>query len=323
MELGKRFEGDLKKHGLLGKHREVILDIVLKYANKFNDRELISNFTNIIKTSHVVGDTYDDFVANIRSSKIYPNLNLFNKTEFEKFSLASLCVYLINSGDSNIEPYVHIPRNIYEEVAQDKFFTTAVTANMIDLVKKAETPDSYSVQEPPVESWDEYYYKVCQRVASNSKCLSRRIGSVLVVDKSIVSTGYNGPPRGIPRCDERWIVDKNFNNKYGSNIKDRKKLIGQCPRRVLGFSSGKGLEICPAGHAERNSLINAAREGIKTKDGILYMTCNTPCSPCLVEIINAGISEIVITALGVYDENAEFILSNSKLKVRLFDFIKV
>ena len=195
---------------------------------------------------------------------------------------------------------------------------------MIEIVKanaKRFEEKSYSVDEPRTESWDEYFYNMACQTARNSKCLSRRIGCVMVKDKSILSTGYNGPPRGIPRCDLRWKLDEDFIKEYGDKAKG-KETDGICPRYVIGFKSGEGLEICPAGHAERNALINAARNGIKTKGTTLYMSCGIPCSPCLVEIINAGVREIVCTSLKIYDSTTMYLLTHGALKVRLFDFIK-
>ena len=77
--------------------------------------------------------------------------------------------------------------------------------------------------------------------------------------------------------------------------------------------------MCVAGHAERNALINAARQGVATKGAKLYMNCGIPCTPCLVEIINAGIEEIIVTKLTYYDESAEYLVNNSKLKVRTYE----
>lgn len=180
----------------------------------------------------------------------------------------------------------------------------------------------YSIHDDPVESWDEYFFNVCRQAARNSKCLSRRIGSVLVQDKSIVSTGYNGPPRGIPSCDKRWTLDLKFREKYAHMLPDAigNKTNGICPRKALAAKSGEMLDICIAGHAEENAILNAARNGIRTKGGTLYMTCGIPCSYCLIKIINAGIKEIVVTGLTFYDDNAEFLLNNSDVKVRLYEF---
>lgn len=180
--------------------------------------------------------------------------------------------------------------------------------------------------------WDQWYHEICQTVAKKSNCLSRKIGAILVRDKAIVSQGYNGPPRGVQLCHERWFTDKKLREKAGfqdwglNDFADKFKrdLEGVCPRYVkeLGFKSGQGLEWCVAGHAERNVLINAARSGIKTKGCIMYMDCGVPCSPCLVEIINAGIEEIVVTKMEYYDVSAEYLLSQSNLKVRVYDHLK-
>jgi len=182
------------------------------------------------------------------------------------------------------------------------------------------------------QSWDEYFYNICNVVASNSKCLSRKIGSVLVRDKRVVSVGYNGPPSGVRPCDERWFCDDklvetagfqdlNLHNKSEKYINE---LKGKCPRYIkeLGFKSGQGLELCVAGHAERNSLINAARNGIATKGCKLYMNCGIPCTPCMVEIINAGIEEIIVTKIEYYDVSSEYLLKESGIKYRVFDHLK-
>jgi dCMP deaminase len=184
-------------------------------------------------------------------------------------------------------------------------------------------------------SWDKYYFDLCNTVASNSKCLSRKIGAIVVMDKSIISTGYNGPPRGIPSCGERYIKDPMYiealKNDYNTVKEPREFFNGSievphllnyikttCPRRVLGYKSGEGLEYCVAGHAERNALINAARHGIAVKGAIMYMNCPISCKDCMIEIINAGISEIVCTKLEFYDEAGKYISKESNLKIRQF-----
>ena len=81
----------------------------------------------------------------------------------------------------------------------------------------------YSVDTKNPGSWDEYFFEMCKTVASNSKCLSRKIGAIIVKDKTIISTGYNGPPRNVRSCDERWLVDKGlrdvaeFTKKYAGS----------------------------------------------------------------------------------------------------------
>ena len=149
-----------------------------------------------------------------------------------------------------------------------------------------------------MQTWDEYFYSICEVIGKNSKCLSRQIGAILVTDKVVICTGYNGPPRGIPHCE-------------GS----------VCPRRAAGYKSGEGLHLCPAAHAERNAIIQAARLGIRTKRSTLYLNTQIPCKDCLIEIINAGINEVVCANMKLYDEKSEFILKHSELSIRIFDFI--
>ena len=178
--------------------------------------------------------------------------------------------------------------------------------------------------------WDEWYHELCIVVAKKSQCLSRKIGAILVKDKAVVSQGYNGPPRGVRTCDERWLVDDEMCRKAGYEFKIYESapvydnLKGKCPRYVpeMGFKSGEGLEWCVAGHAERNALINAARFGIATKGLKIYMDCAVPCTPCLVEIINAGIEEIIVTKMSFYDQSSEYLLRESGIAIRVYEHLK-
>lgn len=210
-------------------------------------------------------------------------------------------------------------RNFYFEIA--KAAGINITEKSFQKLKKLETDFTYSVNVSKPESRDQWFFNLACEVATYSSCHSRKIGAVLVRDKSVISTGYNGPPRGVPPCDRRWELDAAFKEKYHDEYMKAKQVEGICPRRVIGFKSGYGLDICPAGHAERNALINAARFGIETKGTTLYMTCGIPCTPCLVEIINAGVDEIVVTGIDIYDSSAEYLLNNSDLKIRFFDFM--
>ena len=171
--------------------------------------------------------------------------------------------------------------------------------------------------------WDEYFFKLCREVSKNTSCLSRQIGAVLVKDKTVIGTGYNGPPRGIPHCDERYVIDPELRGilEIRGLIPEEFQQARKCPRQALGYKSGEGLQWCIAGHAERNALINSARMGIQTKDCILYMDCGIPCTPCMVEIINAGIKEIVVCNFGFYDSSAKYLLDNSTLIVRMYSHL--
>ena len=146
--------------------------------------------------------------------------------------------------------------------------------------------------------WDKYFLQIAMMVGKQSKCFSRQIGVVLVRDRSIITTGFNGPPRGIPHCEER-----------------SKREV--CPRRLKGYVSGKGLHLCTAAHAELNALLNAARMGACTKDTTLYCNCCVPCKNCLIALINAGIKEIVCTNGEYYDDLSPWLLKHSNIQVRV------
>lgn len=155
---------------------------------------------------------------------------------------------------------------------------------------------------------DKMFWNACQIAKVHSRCRSRQIGSVLVKDDVIAALGWNGPPEGILPCNEGWYFDRTG-----------KKIEG-CPRYDMGFKSGQGLEHCIAVHSERSCLIHAAKKDVPAEGGILYMTCGIPCKDCMVEIIEAGIKEIVVTDKnGFYDEQSKYLLENSNLKVREWD----
>lgn len=169
--------------------------------------------------------------------------------------------------------------------------------------------------------WDRYFLSICRAVASKSPCLSRKIGALLVRDHSIVSTGYNGPPRGIPHCGHsRYMVDSALKDAIASHPKpiNTLRFSNECPRRVLGYESGTHMELCPAQHAEENAVSNAARNGVSTIGTILYMNSRIPCKNCFGTLINAGIVEIVVEETTVYDRYTRFLIDNSNIKIRSF-----
>ncbi len=143
-------------------------------------------------------------------------------------------------------------------------------------------------------SWDEYFLEMARLVAKRSTCLRRSVGAVVVKDKRILATGYNGAPRGLKHCIE----------------------IG-CMREKLKVPSGERHELCRALHAEQNALIQASLHGVSVKGSILYAT-NQPCVICAKMLINAGISEIVILE-GYPDQLAMDFLKEAKIKVRKYE----
>ena len=170
-------------------------------------------------------------------------------------------------------------------------------------------------------NWDNYFHSICVAVSSKSPCLSRKIGAILVRDHSIVSTGFNGPSRGIPHCGHERLMKDNAlllllahpTPSYPS------RYMSECPRRILGYESGTHMELCPAQHAEENAISNAARLGVSTIGTVLYMNCLVPCKNCFGTLINAGIVEIVVDKTDVYDRHTQYLIDNSSIKIRSFN----
>jgi dCMP deaminase len=144
-------------------------------------------------------------------------------------------------------------------------------------------------------SWDEYFSRITREVSLRATCLRRRVGAILVLDKRILATGYNGAPRGVRHCGE----------------------IG-CMREEQNIPSGTRHELCRGLHAEMNVLIQAANHGIRVQDATLYSTI-FPCSLCAKMLINGGIRRIV--AQGDYaDPLAKELFAEAGIEVDLFDF---
>lgn len=117
--------------------------------------------------------------------------------------------------------------------------------------------------------WGTYFMMIAGVAASRSTCIRRRVGAVIVRENHIISTGYNGAPKGLPHCGE----------------------VG-CLRSILGIPSGERHEICRGSHAEMNAIAQAASVGTSTAGAAIYCT-HEPCSFCTKAIINAGIRRVV------------------------------
>jgi dCMP deaminase len=121
---------------------------------------------------------------------------------------------------------------------------------------------------PPRPTWDEYFLHLARQAATRSTCLRRQVGAVMVRGHRVLSTGYNGAPRGVSHCLE----------------------VG-CLRDELGIPSGERHELCRAIHAEQNAIIQAAVHGVAVEGATLYCT-HQPCVLCAKVLINAGVREI-------------------------------
>ncbi|MBL7071997.1 MAG: cytidine/deoxycytidylate deaminase family protein [Candidatus Omnitrophica bacterium] len=140
-------------------------------------------------------------------------------------------------------------------------------------------------------SWDEYFVEIAHLVSKRSTCLRRKVGAVIVKEKRILATGYNGAPRDLPHCDETG-----------------------CLREQLKIKSGERHELCRGLHGEQNALLQASLHGVSVKDSVLYCT-NQPCIICAKMLINAGIKGIVITS-GYPDKMSMEFLDKAGVKVK-------
>lgn len=135
------------------------------------------------------------------------------------------------------------------------------------------------------ESWDDYFMRMAETASSRATCNRKLVGSVIVVNKTIVSTGFNGAPRGMPHCDDAGHEMKDMGGRES------------CVRTV---------------HGEANAIAQAARTGAAVQGGTLYTTAS-PCYDCLKLIINAGIVRVVCK---------EFYASRYGMSGEMSDFAK-
>ena len=170
----------------------------------------------------------------------------------------------------------HLPNN-----GSLKSFHDAITKRCVKLLMNAPRP-----------SWDEYFMRIAKVVASRSNCMKRHVAAIIVKDRRIVSTGYNGTPRGITNCNE-----------------------GGCERCNTFSPSGQGLSECTCSHAEENAIVQSAYHGISIKDTTLYVTFS-PCLNCTKMIINAGIKEVVFNENYPMAGNASQLLKEARIRVR-------
>jgi dCMP deaminase len=141
-------------------------------------------------------------------------------------------------------------------------------------------------------SWDEYFMSIARVVATRSNCVKRKVASVITRDRRIVSTGYNGTPRGVRNCNE-----------------------GGCPRCNSFAQGGTRLDECLCSHGEENAITQVAYHGVSVKDATIYTTLS-PCLICTKMIINVGIVEVVYNAKYPMGEVPLALLNEAGVKVR-------
>lgn len=145
----------------------------------------------------------------------------------------------------------------------------------------------------PRPSWDEYFMEITRLVATRSTCLRRKVGAIIVKDKQILTTGYNGVPKKIEHC-----------------------LDSGCLRERMKIPSGTRHELCLGIHAEQNAIVQAAVHGVSIAGAKIYCT-HHPCIICAKLIINAGIQKVII-AEGYPDDLSEKLLKAANVEVITF-----
>ena len=143
--------------------------------------------------------------------------------------------------------------------------------------------------------WDTYFMDIAHVVATRGNCLRRKVAAVIVRDQRIISTGYNGTPRGIRNCYE-----------------------GGCTRCAGDSPPGKDLGECVCSHAEENAITQAAYHGIAVRSATLYCTLS-PCLTCAKMIINAGIVEVVYEDEYEFGEQTRGLLGEAGVTCRRFE----
>lgn len=142
--------------------------------------------------------------------------------------------------------------------------------------------------------WDEYFMDIAHVVSKRGNCSRRKVAAVIVSDRRIISTGYNGTPRGIENCFE-----------------------GGCPRCAGDAPSGKALGECICAHAEENAIVQAAYHGIAVRKSTLYCMLS-PCLMCTKMIINAGIKEVVYETEYHFSDQARSLFATAGVVCRQF-----
>lgn len=162
------------------------------------------------------------------------------------------------ASDQQLDEAIKLADVSFENAGPLKMLHDRVKEVVVELSQKKTRPD-----------WDEYFLGIAKVVALRSNCVKRKVAAVIVKDKRIIATGYNGTPRGVKNCSD-----------------------GGCPRCNSFEPSGKALGECLCSHAEENSIVQSAYHGVNIKGATIYTTFS-PCLMCTKMIINAGLSKVV------------------------------
>jgi dCMP deaminase len=187
-------------------------------------------------------------------------------------------------GDEASQNLVQVEQMADETLVNDgsiEHLYPKIDALVIRLLREVQRPD-----------WDHYFMNIAKVVASRSNCIKRKVAAIIVRDKRVVSTGYNGTPRGTRNCNE-----------------------GGCPRCNSMATAGTNLHECLCSHGEENAIVQASYHGVSLKDAIIYTTF-APCLMCAKMIINSGIREVIYNVDYPLNDSAFQLFSEAGVLVR-------
>jgi dCMP deaminase len=188
------------------------------------------------------------------------------------------------AGDANAQNMIQVERLADEIVVND--------ATIEELRPKVDDLVGRLLQQEQRPDWDHYFMDIARVVASRSNCMKRKVAAIIVRDKRVISTGYNGTPRGTKNCNE-----------------------GGCPRCNNMAASGTSLEECLCSHGEENAIVQASYHGVSLKDASIYTTF-APCLMCAKMIINSGIREVVFNLDYPLNESSFRLFKQAEISIR-------
>src|SRR3989344_2001362 len=175
-------------------------------------------------------------------------------------------------------------------------YTAVNDSDFSSLHKKVDVILRQCGQTPARPSWDAYFMGIAQQVSLRSNCMKRNVAAIIVKDRRIISTGYNGTPRGVKNCNE-----------------------GGCPRCNGYAEGGTKLDECLCSHGEENAIVQAAYHGVNINGSVLYTTFS-PCLWCAKMVINSGIGKVIYNTNYPLGETAKKMLEEAGVELQFYSF---
>ncbi len=297
---------DMIREDLKQKGKEVTRENLIEAGRRLREEGGPSALAEIVLTKLDVDKNYIvDSIRNpaeVRTLKRRSNFYLLNIEGDQKIRFERVKIRARESDPTDFETFVKMEERELTNAnpAGQQLIETAKLADFVvynnDSIRELEKSvkeivlDLISKQQRP--EWDQYFMNIAKVTSLRSNCVKRKVAAVIVLDKRIISTGYNGTPRGIKNC-----------------------MDGGCPRCNSFGPSGQSLGECLCSHAEENAIVQAAYHGVSLKDATLYTTFS-PCLICTKMILNSGIKEVVYNSEYPMGELPLELLKEASLQVR-------